>query len=87
MMRAAGTTQEAATPGSGNTIVSEMDEKWDWMTGVPTCVRYLAKSWRPIKRGPGGIVTEPPGSNRARSSLAGEVPDFSATVNMLERNS
>ena len=66
------------TPASGAAADLELDEKWDWMTGVPTSVRFLAKSWRPINRGPGGIITVAPGSTKARVGQ-----DFSATVNML----
>jgi hypothetical protein len=56
---------------------SDADDKWDWMTGVPTSVRFLAKSWRGVARGPGGIVTESPGARRTAA------PDFTGTVNML----
>ena len=55
-----------ATLAAGSEVA---EEKWDWMTGLPTSVRFLAKSWRPIKRGPGGIVTDPPDSNKARTSI------------------
>ena len=65
LMRGATTTTD-----SPSAPVSEIaDERWDWMTGLPTSVLFLAKSWRPIKRGPGGIVTDPPDSNRARTSI------------------
>ena len=59
----------------------DADEKWDWLTGVPTSLRFLAKSWRPISRGPGGLVTEEPG--KVASSSGGSKPDYSGTVNML----
>ena len=55
---------------SAATAPEVADEKWDWMTGLPTSVRFLAKSWKPIKRGPGGIVTDPPDSSKARTSIA-----------------
>ena len=61
-----GTTTDSTSAAAGSEVA---DEKWDWMTGLPTSVRFLAKSWRPIKRGPGGIVTDPPDSNKARTSL------------------
>lgn len=67
----------------GDDSDSDPDDKWDWMTGVPTSLRFLAKSWRPIVRGPGGIVTEEPGSRASRVVSAAAQPDFSATVNML----
>ena len=62
-----GGTTDSASAASASEVA---DEKWDWMTGLPTSVRFVAKSWRPIKRGPGGIVTDPPDSNRARTSVA-----------------
>lgn len=50
------------------------------MTGVPTSLRFLARSWRSIARGPGGIVTETPGQKHFTRN---KMPDFSGTVNML----
>ena len=66
MMRGATTDSTSAAAAAGS---EGAEEKWDWMTGLPTSVRFLAKSWRPIKRGPGGIVTDPPDSNKARTSI------------------
>ena len=62
-----GGTTDSTSAASASEVA---DEKWDWMTGLPTSVRFVAKSWRPVKRGPGGIVTDPPDSNRARTSVA-----------------
>ena len=58
----------------------DADDKWDWMTGVPTSLRFLARSWRTVARGPGGIVTETPALKQFERQKA---PDFSGTVNML----
>ncbi|TRY70084.1 hypothetical protein TCAL_16351, partial [Tigriopus californicus] len=59
--------------------MGDPDDKWDWMTGVPTSIRFLVKSWKTIDRGPGGIITDAPN----KLTQARDVPDFSATVNML----
>ena len=54
------------------------DDKWDWMTGVPTSIRFVAKSWKNIDRGPGGLITD-----SIEKIATTKDPDFSATVNML----
>lgn len=59
--------------------MGDPDDKWDWMTGVPTSIRFLVKSWKTIDRGPGGIITDAP----SKLTQTREVPDFTATVNML----
>ena len=63
-------TVDSPSSGAAAAVNSEsVDEKWDWMTGLPTSVRFVAKSWRPMRRGPGGIVTDPPDSSKARTSI------------------
>ena len=57
------------SPSAAAVNSESVDEKWDWMTGLPTSVRFVAKSWRPMRRGPGGIVTDPPDSSKARTSI------------------
>ncbi len=83
--------EQESTNGVGEG--SDPDDKWDWMTGVPTSIRFVGKSWRNIARGPGGIVTESPvsfgsgwrtlGRRNSSRSGGGSGQDFAATVNML----
>lgn len=62
--------------GGGAVAAEDPDDKWDWMTGIPTSLRFLAKSWKNVPRGPGGILLA---DNEAQADKA----DFSGTINML----
>ena len=81
----AGGSGGGAGSGSFGKNGEDPDDRWDWMTGVPTSIRFVAKSWRSVARGPGGIVTESPllqvkNESRWKSITT---PDFAGTVNML----
>ena len=75
----------AGGSGSFGKNGGDPDDRWDWMTGVPTSIRFVAKSWRSVIRGPGGIVTQSPllqVKNESRWKSISS-PDFAGTVNML----
>ena len=53
-----------------------------WMTGIPTTILFLGKSFLNVPKGPGGIVITDPASVSPQKPVKKEDVDFSVTTNM-----
>ena len=68
--------------GDGSATALE-DLTTSWMTGIPTTVLFLGKSFLNVPKGPGGIViTSPTQSPNLQTRRKSEAVDFTGTTNM-----